>query len=148
MERDEKRIRIVVDSNIIFSLIIKGKSSAYLDIFLNDDIEAYAPEDVIREFRIHRRTLKNKSEDFERGVFLAFSFVRIIPREFYLDTIERAYSICRGFDEKDSPFVGLALKLEIPIWTNDKGILENEGVYRATTTDMLRKLLAKGKDKR
>ncbi len=84
MERDKKRIRIVVDSNIIFSLIIKGKSSAYLDIFLRDNFKAYAPEDVIREFRIHRRKLKDKSEEFEKGVFLAFSFIRIIPREFSL----------------------------------------------------------------
>lgn len=146
MEREEERIRIVVDSNIIFSLILKGKSSAYLGIFLRDDIEAYAPEDVISEFRTHRRKLKDKSEEFEKGVFLAFSFIRIIPREFYLDTIE-AYNICRKFDEKDSPFIGLALKLGIPIWTNDKGILENEGVYRTITTDMLRKLLARDERK-
>lgn len=141
MERDKERIRIVVDSNIIFSLIIKGRSSAYLDMFMRDNLEAYAPEDIIREFRIHRKKLKNKSEEFEKGIFLAFSFIRIIPREFYLDTMEKAYNICTKFDEKDSPFIGLALKLNIPVWTNDKGILGNEGEYQTVTTNILKKLL-------
>ncbi len=34
-------------SNIVFSFIIKGKNSVYLDIFSNDDLEAYAPEAII-----------------------------------------------------------------------------------------------------
>jgi len=83
-----------------------------------------------------------KSE-IERGVFLASSFIKIMPREFYRDVMEKAYKICKKFDEKDSPFVGLALKLEIPIWTHDRGILENEGEYKAITTAALRRLLEK-----
>ncbi|MBU7009246.1 MAG: PIN domain-containing protein [Theionarchaea archaeon] len=141
MERDKERIRIVIDSNIIFSFIIKGKNSAYLDIFSNDNLEAYAPEAIIHEFRKHRERLKGKSEAFAEGVFLAFSIIRIMPREFYLDSFEKAYNICRRFDEKDSPFIGLALTLNIPIWTNDKGILENKGEYQIITINELRALL-------
>lgn len=141
MERDKERIRIVVDSNIIFSFIIKGKNSAYLDIFSNDDLEAYAPEAIIYEFRKHGNRLKEKSEAFVEGIFLAFSIIRIMPKEFYLDTFEKAYNICKKFDEKDSPFIGLALKLNIPIWTNDKGILENKGEYQTITISELKELL-------
>ena len=147
MERNKERIRVVVDSNIIFSLIIKEKSSAYLNIFLKDNFETYAPEDIIREFRIHREELEDKSEEFERGIFLAFSFIRVIPREFYNDIMEKAYNICKKFDQKDSPFVGLALKLEAPIWTNDKGILQNEGEYQTITTAALKELLEKKGEK-
>lgn len=75
MERDKERIRVVVDSNIIFSLIIKCKNITYIDIFLKGTFEAYAPEDIIREFRNHRKTLENKSEEFER--------VGHIPRKIY-----------------------------------------------------------------
>ena len=64
-----------------------------------------------------------------------------MPREFYLDSFEKAYNICRRFDEKDSPFIGLALTLNIPIWTNDKGILENKGEYQIITINELRALL-------
>jgi predicted nucleic acid-binding protein len=138
METDEKRIRIIVDSNIIFSLVIKEKSSTYLNIFLKDNLEFFAPEDIIHEFRIHKEELKGKSEEFERGIFLAFSFVRIIPREFYRDMMRKAFEICKNFDEKDSPFVGLALKLEAPIWTNDKAIIQNKGEYQTISTATLR----------
>jgi predicted nucleic acid-binding protein len=124
METNKERIQIIVDSNIIVSLVIKEKSSAYLDIFLKDNFKFFAPEDIIHEFRIHKEELKGKSERFERGIFLAFSFLRIIPREFYRDMIKKAFEICKSFDEKDSPFVGLALKLEAPIWTNDKAVIQ------------------------
>ncbi len=145
MERNKERIWVLVDSNIIFSLIIKEKSSAYLNIFLKANFEAFAPEDIIREFRIHRKELEDKSEEFERGIFLAFSFIGVMPREFYGDEVERAYNICRKFDQKDSPFVGLALKLKAPIWTNDRGILQNEGEYRTITTAALKELLERNR---
>ena len=46
MEREKERIRVVVDSNIVFSLIIKGKQSVYLDLFLNERLELYAPDNL------------------------------------------------------------------------------------------------------
>jgi len=42
----------------------------------------------------------------------------------YRDKIKEAFQICKNFDEKDTPFVALALKLDLPIWTNDKGMIE------------------------
>lgn len=80
------------------------------------------------------------SEMFEEAMFLAFSFIRIMPRELYIDIMQKAYNICK-FDEKDTPFVALALKLGAPIWTNDKGIIENKSEYEVITTAELRKLL-------
>ena len=112
-----------------------------MDIFSKDDLEMYAPEDILYEFRKYSEELKSKSEEFEETVFCVFSFIRIIPKEDYVDTMEKAQNICTKFDEKDSPFIGLALKLNIPIWTNDKGILKNEGEYQTITTTELKKLL-------
>ena len=112
-----------------------------MDIFSKNNLEMYAPEDILYEFGKYSEELKSKSEEFEETVFLVFSFIRIIPKEVYLDTIERAQNICARFNEKDSPFIGLALKLKTPIWTNDKGILENEGEYQIITTVALRELL-------
>ena len=112
-----------------------------MDIFLKDNLEMYAPEDILYEFRKYSEELKNKSEEFEETVFLVFSFIRIIHKEVYLDTMEKAQNICTKFDEKDSPFIGLALKLKIPIWTNDKGILKNKGEYQTITMTELKDLL-------
>ena len=140
MEGDKKRIQVVVDSNIVFSLIIRGKQSMYLDLFLSENLELYAPEEIIYEFRKHSERLKNRSDIFDEAMFLAFSFIRIMPREFYLDFMQEAYNICK-FDEKDTPFIALALKLGIPVWTNDKGIIENSGIYKVITTAEIEELI-------
>jgi len=90
MEREKKKIRVVVDSNIVFSLTIKGKQSTYLDIFLNENVELYVLEENIYEFRKHSERLKDKSGIFDEAMFLAFSFIRIAPKEFYLEFMQKA----------------------------------------------------------
>ncbi len=35
----------------------------------------------------------------------------------------KAYEIAKDFDPKDTPFIALALKLNVPIWTNDKDMI-------------------------
>jgi len=54
---------------------------------------------------------------------LAFMLVRIVPRELYEDKLREAYAIAKEFDPKDTPFIALALKLNVPIWTEDKDII-------------------------
>jgi len=68
--------------------------------------------------------------------------IRIVPEDEYRDNISKAFSIARNFDEKDTPFIALALKLNIPIWTNDRGILENQGKYKAISTKELLEILS------
>jgi predicted nucleic acid-binding protein len=60
--------------------------------------------------------------------------------KFYLSRIEEAYTICQEFDEKDTPFIALSLMLEIPLLTNDKGIIENAGLYEVLTIEDLFKM--------
>ncbi len=77
----------------------------------------------MHEFKRHKVKLRKFAKEFEYRTLLAFSFVRIIPLEFYSDKIKEAYEIASKFDEKDTPFIALALKLNIPIWTGDKKML-------------------------
>ncbi|RLI70084.1 hypothetical protein DRO97_11195 [Archaeoglobales archaeon] len=84
---------------------------------------------------------ESKSEDFMQSLFPAFSLIKIIPHEFYRDKIKEANQICKQFDEKDTPFVALALKLNIPIWTNDKKLLVSSKEYKAISSKDLQKRL-------
>jgi len=47
----------------------------------------------------------------------------VVPSYVYTDKITEAYEIAGGFDEKDTPFIALALKFGIPVWTRDKGMI-------------------------
>jgi len=73
-----------------------------------------------------------------------FSLVQVIPLEFYSDKIQEAYKIAAKFDEKDTPFIALALKLNLPIWTGDKKMLSasiRDGKFTAIDSTALEALL-------
>lgn len=44
----------------------------------------------------------------------------IIPEEIYLDMLPSAIEIMKNIDEKDSPFLALAMKLQCAILSNDE----------------------------
>ncbi|WP_456328099.1 PIN domain-containing protein [Archaeoglobus sp.] len=117
-------MRLVVDSNVVFTIIIAGNKSKAFRIIKDYNLTLYFPEDGLLEFKKHKDKLKKYSKEFELKSFLAFSLIHVIPSEIYEDKIPEAYNIAKQFDEKDSPFIALALKLNIPIWTNDKKLIE------------------------
>jgi len=59
-------------------------------------------EEAIKKFEETR-------EEFELKSFLAFSLIHVIPPEIYENKIPEAHNIVKQFDEKDSPFIALAL---------------------------------------
>jgi len=79
-----------------------------------------------------REVLKSNAELTKEELLSKIIFE---PDKYYNSRIDEAYAICQKFDEKDTPFVALSLMLEIPILTNDKGIIENAGIYSVLTID-------------
>jgi len=116
-------MKLVVDSNVLFSIVVSGRKSKAFQIIEKADLTLFTPEEAILEFRAHKEKLKKFSKDFEYRMFLVFSLVQVIPLEFYADKIPMAYKIASKFDEKDTPFIALAMKLNIPLWTGDKKML-------------------------
>ncbi len=135
-------MHLVVDSNILFSIIISGEKSKAFKVIKKYSVDLFFPEEGLLEFKEHKNKLKTK--EFEFRMFLAFSLIHIIPQEFYLDKIREAYEIARNFDEDDTPFIALALKLNIPVWTNDKDFIIyglRSGKFLALDTDAVEELL-------
>jgi predicted nucleic acid-binding protein len=108
--KEKTKIEFVIDTNILISALIPKKTKLR-DILLSGDFRIYAPEYLLKELD-----------------------------KFYLSRIEEAYTICQEFDEKDTPFIALSLMLEIPLLTNDKGIIENAGLYEVLTIEDLFKM--------
>ena len=79
-----------------------------------------------------------------------FPLADIIPLEIYYDSLQEALDIAKHFDEKDAPFIALALKLNLPIWTEDREMLKfsfKTGKYIAFEAKAIEDLL-KGKETR
>ena len=139
-------LALIIDSNVLFSIIVAGKRSrAYRIIAKYLDLELFSPEEVLLEFHAHTKKLKRSARrEFWNKVLLAFSLVRIAPREMYEDKLKEAYSIASNFDPKDTPFIALSLKLEIPIWTEDRALLKYSFIseqYIALDTNSVESLL-------
>lgn len=137
---------MIVDSNVIFASLIKGESSKTLSriIMLEEAIEIVLPEEGLAELHEHSKKLKELSKDFENALVLLFTRIHVIPKEFYEDKIQEAYEIAKNFDPEDTPFIALALKLNIPVWTNDRQMIVyglKSGRYLAIDTKAVEELL-------
>ena len=137
-------MRLVIDSSVVFTIVIAGDRSKAFKIIRDYDLTLYFPEDGLLEFKKHKDKLKRHSKEFELKSFLAFSLIHVIPSEIYEDKIPEAYNIAKQFDKKDTPFIALALKLNIPIWTNDRKMIEyglKTNKYLALDSESLEDLL-------
>ncbi len=143
-KREEKtKVEFVLDTNILISALIP-KNSKLRDILLSGDFRIYAPEYLLKELDKYWDLILEKAE--KKGVIKSnieltkeelLSKIIFEPNKFYHSRIEEAYNICQEFDEKDTPFIALSLMLEIPILTNDNGIIKNAGTYRVLTIEEL-----------
>ncbi|WP_456421267.1 PIN domain-containing protein [Thermococcus sp.] len=134
---------IIIDTNVIISALLP-RSSRLREFLLTTDIPLHAPDYLLTELKKYWPVIEKKAE--KRGInnaelthFREELLSRIIfhPLSEYRSFLKQAYEICRVFDEKDTPFVALALVLSLPIVTNDRGILDNKGQYEALPIEEL-----------
>ncbi|MDI6744452.1 MAG: PIN domain-containing protein [Thermodesulfovibrionales bacterium] len=119
-------MKAVIDSNIIFSAIISGKQF-YIDIIQSN--EFYTPDIVFIELEKYETRIIEKSrfpiEDFRKFVRMLFEKIVVIPKmAISKENWQKAYNLCKGVDEKDTPFIALSIELSMPLWTNDKSLTE------------------------
>ncbi len=78
-------MKLVLDSNIIFSALIKKSTTR--DIILSDIYDLYAPEYVFTEITEHKELLLRKSkmneEDFDALLLLLQKHIHLVSKENY-----------------------------------------------------------------
>lgn len=119
------KLVIIVDTNIIFSILRAGKSKAREIIFEHKDLQFYAPNFLSVEIFKHKERIlaKGKIEDDEVYELLQSLFDKIHFVNESLVSIENimyAYRLCKDVDEKDIPFVALCLEFDALLWTRDE----------------------------
>jgi len=129
--------KYVIDANILFSAIISSKR-LYFDIIQRFDL--YTPDFALKEIEkyeelILKRT-KLKKKKLNYFLIKLFEGIAILP-SIILDkeTKQKAAELCKNIDEKDIPYVALAIELEIPLITNDKKLYR--GLKKKKFTDVV-----------
>ena len=106
-------MKLIANSNILFSLIISGKRGRIHRILRKHDVHLFMPEEALYEYRKYLRLLKDKAKELENRTLLAFTLVNIIPIEIYYEKIEEALDIAKQFDEKDALFIALGNQITL-----------------------------------
>ena len=132
-------MKIILDSNIIFSALISGKG-IYIDIF--KILQIYVPDFVFIEIsKYEERIIKKTKREKEFISFTKelFSEITVIPMlAISKQSYERAVFLCSDIDLKDTPYIALGIELNMPLWTNDKKLIDglrNKDYTKIITTE-------------
>ena len=122
-------MKFVVDTNILFSILIGGRKLRILFLENRSRLELYAPRRIAREAeRLLPKAAMyiNTEPRLVREIYntLIKQYIHIVKDEEIPGEIkEEAKRLVAGVDPDDWPFVALAVFLSIPLWTGDKGLL-------------------------
>lgn len=114
--------KFVIDSNILFGAIISSRE-IYFEILKKFDL--YTPDFALKEIEKYEQLILSKTRlaKKELNTFLVrlFRGITILPSIVIdKDSKQKAFELCKDIDEKDTPFIALAIELDIPFVTNDK----------------------------
>ena len=74
-----------------------------------------------------------------------FSEIIFIPRlAISKESYSQALTLCNDIDLKDSAYLALSIELDIPLWSNDKKLVQgliNKGYTNLITTEDILKLI-------
>ena len=130
-------MELVIDANILFAALIKNSVTA--EILFNENVYLFAPEFLLEEFIEHKEEIIKKMNrslnEFDYILGLLKSLIKFVPREEFQRFLGEAEIVTP--DKDDAPYFALALKLNIPIWSNDKKLKEQNKVKVYSTSEIL-----------
>ena len=114
---------IIIDSNILFSALIKDSLTRKL--IYETDYDLILPEIVFEELRKYKEELVRKTrlseEEFDKTLRLILKYVRIIPTEQIKHYRNEAWEIIKDHSPEDVMFIACALAFDGSIlWSDDK----------------------------
>jgi predicted nucleic acid-binding protein len=122
-------MKIIVDTNIVFSSLLK-KNNKFRDIIiLNEEHEFITCRMLLVELFKHKNKIVENSKLSESEILeLFYEILKNIElfNESYisLDNWSLAYDLCHDIDTKDIVFIALTLETNGLLWTSDKNLKE------------------------
>jgi len=131
-------MKLVTDTNVLFSFF--RKESETRKLMLNFEIlELLTPSFCIDELRKHKKLICQKSAlsngEFEEVLDDLLIFVKVSQPSGYKEFLRDAKAVSPDPDDVD--LFALALKLDCPIWSNDKGLKEQSKVKVLSTEELI-----------
>jgi predicted nucleic acid-binding protein len=115
---------VVIDTNVLFSALVSRRSRIREILLMEASISFSCPRFIFSELFKHKERIvaaTDLSEDELLDALNAlFAHVQFVDESAIpLGTWLEARRLCSGIDEKDAPFVALAIHLNAHLWTED-----------------------------
>ena len=137
----DKQFRFVVDANILFSAILK-KEWKTNSILFSPIVDFFVPDFLFTELQKYEQLFAKKLFLYREYVmnFLARG-ITVYPTQFMENDIFAVQDIVNVVDPKDTIYVALAYKLQIPLQTNDKKLKDNLDIVKIVNTEEIVSIL-------
>lgn len=130
-------MRLVIDSNIIFSAIISPKGKTAELIFMKD-LELFSARTLEKELLEHKNEITQKAGtskvNFELLCELLLSKICFIEDEELFGFLKKAGEICP--DKGDEAFFAVCLAKGLPLWSNDRKLKQQKAVKVISTEEL------------
>jgi predicted nucleic acid-binding protein len=139
-------MNLVIDTNIVFSTLL-NPNSIIGGLLLNyqDSVKFYAPELLIEEIERYSDKIQQYSKLNQTQLSicksLLFKSIQFVSEELISsENWVKAYDLINDIDENDTPFIALALQMNLKLWSGDKkltnGLLSKKSDFIYTTQEL------------
>lgn len=133
-------MRIIIDSNVLFSALIKD--SLTRKIILEYEDKFLFPDFIFEEMEEHKDELREKcgldDASFDALLSLILDKVRIVPNDSLLPFRDRALDLVKDIDRDDAIFVACALAYDGSyIWSDDRKLKTVKNVRVLNTKEII-----------
>jgi predicted nucleic acid-binding protein len=132
-------VRVAADANVLLSAILGGRARLILE---NSQVEEIlTTETILAEVREYAVVLAKKRKLPADILLLAVASlpVTVVDQPAYERSLSEARRRIGKRDPDDVEILALAIKLKIPLWSNDNDF-EDAGIQWYTTKDLLNRL--------
>lgn len=133
-------MELVVDTNVLFSFFKSDSSTR--ELIVGTSLTLYAPHETFTELLKYTDEICDKSritkKEFIRIQKTLSSLIKTIPQSTFLKEFDAATSFLPDTAKEDAPFIGLALHLGLPLWSNDKALKKQDKVKVVSTSDLIK----------
>jgi predicted nucleic acid-binding protein len=130
-------MKFVVDTNVLMTFFWKNSFSKGL--LYDKNISFFSPEYALEELDRNSSEIMKKTGisagEFKKIKMELSVLVEFIPIEEYSKFLKKASSIS---NKEDVDFIALALKLKIPVWSNDKDFKKQKFTKVFTTNEFIK----------
>jgi predicted nucleic acid-binding protein len=132
-------MRLVVDTNIIFSALIRDSVTRH--ILLHIEAELLTVGFTYSELQKYKMEILKKSQASEEAVEIILqkimAKINIVDDSLINLKFKDAYCIMKAIDIKDTPFLAAALATKSDIWSDDKHFEKQNKVKVWKTKDLV-----------